>query len=1181
MRPAGMPPPPEPEVLRQLALRAIPEERHRWRVRKTRSRSQVVAKDAEDAESPAQQARRPSSSGTWQRTHAFHLVVATEPIGAQRLLVARWRHERYGRVLAEGLVAGEHLPTDEVAFVSSWGSSRRSAVRHPASPEDACLGVLSSRDFAEGPLYRRGIRGRRFTYAKGARAGQESLARGANLIAHNAAFVLSRFSRYAGVARDGVYRGGFSMALAGRAAEEPGDRPWIDPPGYPRLLARQLNPAVTVLNWAADRLMADDGVLPGRILDLAHLGGAFAGTSQPSFADLCVLYGVEDPGPQPNHLSVDLLTWLEARLSAEVALYDAIASEVDAWRECGARRLRPPWLYSSGGLASQVLESAGYVSPRKLATLPPEVAGAFAASFYGGRTEASLLRSPTPTVVLDFSSNFVTVASVLGIDELCHAQRIVPEDVTDELATFLHDLEADPDPVATLLDPVIWRHFGCTVAMTMPAGEWLASRALIGPGEVSVSCSPLRSLVALPYCWGDLAAALVRGGRAPSVERAWRLVPEGSLPLRPVAIPGTSVVLGADEDVFVAILRARAELHDAVGGKASDTVQRRREAAVKRLGNAAAFGNLSRFDRDRALLDAEPTTIVDPWGATFPSRQSWSEEAGPWAFPPAAAAVTAGARLVVALGERVVRDAGGIVAAVHTDSLMIPASPEGGFWPAAGAPLRTEHGDEAIRLLAWQELDELFAPFDALRLDGARAWKPEHETRNRLLHVTLFGPNRYIVHDPATGEVVHGAESHLGGTLLDPSGSGDVLLPDGRRAWVAQVHEAIVAGKSLPSYTERPAVSMWRAATCEQLEWLRHELPNAQPFTSFLLAHRGPAMRIARAPSQLGEAEQNGDTASPIAPFDPDPAHWTDLPWRRRDGTPVVFVTPEQVRQGFALGSTSFEPASVADAVSRWKTGRDAGAAPCRNVATSGDDERRFAGLYRRRPVEASDSPVLIGREGDRLIEVERQVLSDPDERLTVFTGRGSFVGDVQADRARTLARHFRGDLLDAKFPPSTLRAFLGGRELQPGNATRLLRVLDALVVDLLLRAGVDGELVAESPRAVRYEMAGRLLDDEAVVDPSGKLAARCALPGCRRPRRLSYAYCSRDHERQAAGHAATRCAYPRCELPPARPRAKYCSEAHRGAMADRRRRARRKAAQTTEADQASTDAASTEEDAP
>lgn len=898
-----------------------------------------------------------------------------------------------------------------------------------------------------------------------------------------------------------------------------------------------------MLGWAGDRLMVADGVLPGWIVDLGHLGRTLTGGDDGGFGGFCAAFGVDEPGSTPDWRpgeSVDaVLGWGRARLDAEVGLHEAFMAELDAWRDGGARRVRPPWLYSGGGLGRQVVASAGYTPPAGKADLPDEVAGAAAAAFYGGRTEASLLRCPTPTVVMDFSSNYLTVAALLGVGRLFEAERITAEDVTDKLRAWLADLEASRDPVGTLRDPAIWDRWGITVAMVEPAGEWLPYRALVAPGEVTVGFNPLSSAAELPYCWADLAAAVVKGGRAPRVLRAWRLVTHGQVTTRPVRLVGSSVSIGGDEDLFVALLRARSELacrRATAGGSGRDL--RRREAVLKRLGNVVAYGNASRFDREPAT-GTEPTRYLDPWGGSFATATGWDEHPERWTFLPAAAGVCAGARLAVALAERAVCDAGGSITAVHTDSLMIPASPDGGVWTVPAGHGSTRDGDESIRLLSWPELDAVFEPFDSLRLDGGRAWKAEHGTRARVLHAAVYGANRYVIFDPATGEVVHGTESHLGGVLVDPSGCDDDRLPDGRRRWVAQAHQTLLPGQPPPlPWVDRPAVSAWRATTLEQLGWLRR-LPgmgDAQPFTAFLLA------RPARRPRQrAGTHRQAVAGASPIAVYDPRPQAWGDLAWRYRDGTPTRFVTSRYhaVVAGHHLGQATFVAATVADVLDRWQTGGDFGATPRNPNAPPAT----WVGRYRRLDVEAVGSPALIGREGDRLLETHRGVTVDPTERLTVIAPPGTHLGGVPAEIVRDLAARYQPRLAGTHLTAAALRGFLDSRNLQARNLDRLLAALDPLTANDLLDAGLSSDNLADMSRAARYHAIGRLHDGTATVH-CGQVEERCALPGCARPRRRSDPYCSHQHHLAATGRAVG-CARPGCDQP-ARPRGRYCSDQHR-----------------------------------
>ncbi len=62
---------------------------------------------------------------------------------------------------------------------------------------------------------------------------------------------------------------------------------------------------------------------------------------------------------------------------------------------------------------------------------------------------------------------------------------------------------------------------------------------------------------------------------------------------------------------------------------------------------------------------------------------------GPWYFPPVSALITAGGRLLLAMLERMVTDAGGTYLMCDTDSMAIVASEHGGLVECKGGPHRT------------------------------------------------------------------------------------------------------------------------------------------------------------------------------------------------------------------------------------------------------------------------------------------------------------------------------------------------------------------------------------------------------------------------------------------------------------------------------------------------------------
>ena len=81
--------------------------------------------------------------------------------------------------------------------------------------------------------------------------------------------------------------------------------------------------------------------------------------------------------------------------------------------------------------------------------------------------------------------------------------------------------------------------------------------------------------------------------------------------------------------------------------------------------------------------------------------------------------VSLGSHLLCAMLERTVRDMGGQIAAMDTDSAMIVSTKDGGFVPCAGGPHRLANyhegsGNAAIRALSYAEVDSIRLRFEPL-----------------------------------------------------------------------------------------------------------------------------------------------------------------------------------------------------------------------------------------------------------------------------------------------------------------------------------------------------------------------------------------------------------------------------------------------------------------------------------
>jgi hypothetical protein len=143
---------------------------------------------------------------------------------------------------------------------------------------------------------------------------------------------------------------------------------------------------------------------------------------------------------------------------------------------------------------------------------------------------------------------------------------------------------------------------------------------------------------------------------------------------------------------------------------------------LKVAANSAAFGIFCRLD----VKDLESLSSLHVFSGEAdydtPPVKVW-EQPAEFYCPVIASLVTGGSHLLCAMLERAVRDMGGHIAAIDTDSAMIVSTRDGGLVPCAGGPYRLENyhvpsGHAAIRALSWAEVDLIRAQFE-----GFNPWR--------------------------------------------------------------------------------------------------------------------------------------------------------------------------------------------------------------------------------------------------------------------------------------------------------------------------------------------------------------------------------------------------------------------------------------------------------------------------
>lgn len=699
------------------------------------------------------------------------------------------------------------------------------------------------------------------------------------------------------------------------------------------------------------------------------------------FAKANVAYGVITP---------ELLDYARIDVTQTAQLFVHAQAELD--RHIGVD-LRPERLYSPATVGTAYERAWGLQPPlEKFTDLDPAILGRAMASFYGGRAEARIVRTPVPVVVLDATSMYSLQNALLDTWPLLCAERLEVRDVT----ATVRQLVSDPQLHDRLFDPTVWsQEIGVTlVELDHPDGIPLPVRARWDPNAQSfgIGHNPLHYDGTVWYQLPDVLAAALRGGPAAiRVLRAVRLIPHGVQDgLTAVPLRGQIAVDPGGDNPFLTMINERHRIkHD----KTIDEVERKRQDRfLKVTASATSYGILARYDR-RSLTKPATVTVHGPDGRPFPAATSQPEDPGPFCCPPVAGAITAGARLMLALIETCVTEVGGAYAFMDTDSIAIIATPDGGPVPCVTATGST------VMALSFDEVRDIARRFEPLNLYadhvqtgelGRSIWKTEHDSLTRPLWCYVIATKRYILYRQRGKQLIVVDETldddpleledwseHGLGLYLDPLPTGQQRDENDRRVWTRQaadylLRRALGLPAERPAWAGLPALTQFRISSPHHATWFRLDPDSAsdpqrpRPGGFGLLAHPDPM-----APSRTG--------GLPAAPYTSDSRDWLTQPWYdRRTGAPISITTAEPGTEEFddAIAAGAGRVRTLGDILDTWSRRPEHKSLAPDGTATG----PRTSGQLQPRPVR-SGPPItaLIGKEGHRLAERASGDITDTD----------------------------------------------------------------------------------------------------------------------------------------------------------------------------------------------------------
>jgi hypothetical protein len=802
----------------------------------------------------------------------------------------------------------------------------------------------------------------------------------ARVVGFNLPFDLSRLAIRASDGRD-TNRGGFSLVLAagkeGTNHKERRHRPRVD--------IKHVNSKLAFMSLTkpakpdADDLIPEDSkdrkpdpeyAWRGRFLDLRTLAFALTGSGH-SLESACRAFGVEGKAESGGHgvITEQYIDYCRQDVVATFALHEALIAEFDR-HPVG---IAPERAYSPAAMAKAYLDAMG-LEPilDRQPEFPRDVLGYAMSAFHGGRAECRIRRVPVPVKLLDFTSMYPSVGALMDLHRFRIAESVEAIDATSQVTELLEQVTLED-----VFDPDLWPQL-VGFALVAPDGDVLPVRASYDGRTWGIGVNPLTSTEPLWYSTPDCVASTLLTGRAPKVVRALRLVPVDKVKgLRTAKLRGAVLLDPTSEDPFQTMVEERQRIRRRID--IPDEEKKRLSLALKTVALAGSYGILCEFNRDEVPKGKRARVIVHGRDETpFEDRVGGPEDPGKYCFPPLAACITGAARLMLAVLERCVTDLGGAWAFCDTDSMAIVCSEPGGLVPCPGGPEHLPDGSEAVRALAFNQVEDIRNRFEALNPYDEDAVPSilKDETTATCLAISA---KRYVLYDlNEAGNPVfledHPPSEHGLGQLLNPLDTEE----DDRRwipqMWSVVLRETLGLPVERPSWFERPTMirtSVTSPAVLRAFGRLNEDKPyvdQVKPF-NFVLSAAGVTP-----PAGVGLRER----FRLVAPWEPDPSRWSKLSW-------VDLHHPERGPYRITtVAGRSGQPKvdTYGDVAEKYTAHPEAKAVgpdgkPC---------GRGTVGLLQRRPVTAGEIK-LIGKESNRLEDRFTGLLTidELDERLTVY----------------------------------------------------------------------------------------------------------------------------------------------------------------------------------------------------
>jgi hypothetical protein len=513
-------------------------------------------------------------------------------------------------------------------------------------------------------------------------------------------------------------------------------------PKKPRIVIDALNSKLAFIRLGSI-LHKKEWPKEGRFLDVRTLGWALRNRSF-NLNGACKAFHVK--GKKKDHknpsgeISSEEIEYCREDVAATHRVLNAMMAEFNR----NPIDLHPDKAYSPASIAKAYLQEMGIKKPKQHFKVSGKNLGIAMQSYYGGRAECRIRRTPVPVIHTDFTSQHPTVNALLGNWDVLTSSSIRFVNYRAKARALLSKADLNG-----AFDRNFWKQLSFFALVKLQDDVLPVRTVYDNKGNKrtqNIGLNYLSSNTPIWYAGPDLIASKILTGKAPRILKAIQLIPGNPQKSLKATNLGGMVEIKPLEDFYCKVIEQRI-LH-----KKTDKAQ---ADFLKVLANAGSYGLFVEVNAERKKKEESVSYFSGEKKGNVDSN--YVEKPGAWYFPPIASLITAGGRLLLAMLEKSVQERDGGYLFCDTDSLCIVGSKKGGFVECPGGPV-TKNNKSGINALSLSDVQEIATNFrklnpydpylvpDILKIEDVNFVDPDPKKAFRQLFGYAISAKRYALY---------------------------------------------------------------------------------------------------------------------------------------------------------------------------------------------------------------------------------------------------------------------------------------------------------------------------------------------------------------------------------------------------------------------------------------------------